>query len=269
MITNKANNMPTAVILAGGLGTRISEESYLRPKPMIEIGGKPILWHIMKHYHHHGVKNFIILAGYKQQVIKEYFANYFLHTSDITFDFSQTGHVQIVNKQNAENWRVSVVDTGLNTMTGGRIKRVRDYLSPDKPFFLTYGDGVSDVDINALLDFHRKHGKLATLTGIQPEGRFGIMDIAGDEIKSFREKSKSDTGWINGGFMVLEPKVIDYIADDETTFEREPLESLADEGELMCYRHNGFWKCMDTLRDKESLDKMWNENNAPWKSWSE
>lgn len=261
------NKMPTAVILAGGFGTRISEESHLRPKPMIEIGGKPILWHIMKHYHSFGVKDFIILAGYKQHVIKEYFANYFLHTSDITFDFSQPGQVQIVNKQSSEDWRVSVVDTGLNTMTGGRIKRVKNYLDPDRPFFLTYGDGVSDVDIASLLDYHKKHGRLATLTGIQPEGRFGIMDIEGDDIKSFREKSKSDTGWINGGFMVLEPKVIDYIEGDETSFEREPLERLAEEGQLTCFRHSGFWKCMDTLRDKEALEKMWLSGTAPWKTW--
>lgn len=259
--------MPTAVILAGGFGTRISEESHLRPKPMIEIGGKPILWHIMKHYYGHGVRDFIILAGYKQQVIKEYFANYFLHTSDITFDFTNPRQPQVVNRRNAESWRVTVVDTGLNTMTGGRIKRIRQYLKEGEPFFLTYGDGVSDVDLRATLAFHKTHGRLATLTAIQPEGRFGIMDIEGDIIKSFREKSKSDTGWINGGFMVLDPAVIDYIDGDATTFEREPLERLSAEGQLMCYRHYGFWKCMDTLRDKETLEKMWATGHAPWMSW--
>lgn len=263
------SEMPTAIILAGGYGTRISEESHLRPKPMIELGGKPILWHIMKHFHHYGVKDFIILAGYKQHVIKEYFANYFLHTSDITFDFSQQGHVQVINKQNSEDWRVTVVDTGLNTMTGGRIKRIKDYLDPDFPFFMTYGDGVADVDIKALLDFHRKHGKLATLTAIQPETRFGIMDLDNDTVLSFREKDKSDVGWINGGFMVLSPKVIDYIDGDDTVFERKPLQTLAHERQLMCYRHNGFWKCMDTLRDKEALEKMLTNNNAPWKTWEE
>ena len=259
--------MPKAVILAGGFGTRISEESHLKPKPMIEIGGKPILWHIMKHYHRYGVKDFIILAGYKQQVIKEYFFNYFLHTCDITFDFSSRDNVQVVHKRNSEDWRVTVVDTGLDTMTGGRVKRIVDYLDDGEPFFLTYGDGVADVDIDALLAFHKEHGKLATLTGIQPEGRFGIMEIFGDTIRSFREKSRSDTGWINGGFMVMEPETLGYIEGDTTTLEREPLERLAAESELMCYRHGGFWKCMDTLRDKEALEKMWSSGEAPWKTW--
>lgn len=261
--------MPKAVILAGGYGTRISEESHLRPKPMIEIGGKPILWHIMKHYHHYGVKDFIILAGYKQHVIKEYFANYFLHSSDITFDFTSRDQLQIVHKRNAEDWRVTVVDTGLDTMTGGRLKRVKDYLADDEPFFLTYGDGVSDVNIDRLLEFHRSHGRLATLTAIRPEGRFGILDTDGDRIKSFREKSTDDTGWINAGFMVLEPRVIDYIDGDHTTFEREPLENLATDGQLMCFRHHGFWKCMDTLRDKQDLEHRLEQNNAPWKVWQE
>lgn len=261
--------MPIAVILAGGFGTRISEESHLKPKPMIEIGGKPILWHIMKHYYHYGVKDFIILAGYKQQVIKEYFSNYFLHTSDVTFDFSSRSQVQIVHKRNSEDWRVTIIDTGLNTMTGGRIKRIKEYLRDGEPFFLTYGDGVADVDIAALLEFHRHHGKSATLTGIQPEGRFGIMDMDSDAIKSFREKSSNDTGWINGGFMVLNKKVLDYLEGDETVLEREPLERLASEGQLMCYRHNGFWKCMDTLRDKESLEEQWNSGHALWKTWEE
>lgn len=263
------STMPKAVILAGGFGTRISEESHLRPKPMIEIGGKPILWHVMKHYFSYGVKDFIILAGYKQQIIKEYFSNYFLHTSDITFDFSSRDQVQIVHKRNAEDWRVTIVDTGLNTMTGGRVKRVKDYLADDEPFFLTYGDGVSDVDLNALLEFHRRHGKIATITGIRPEGRFGMLDMDSDAIRSFREKSASDTGWINGGFMVMNPAVLDYIEGDETVLERTPLETLANRGELMCYRHEGFWKCMDTLRDKEALEAKWKAGNAPWKTWSE
>lgn len=263
----KYSQMPVAVILAGGFGTRISEESHLKPKPMIEIGGKPILWHIMKHFHHYGVKEFIILAGYKQQVIKEYFSNYFLHTSDITFDFSSRDQLQIVHNRNSEDWKVTIVDTGLNTMTGGRVKRIQQYLNPEEPFFLTYGDGVSDIDIDALLKFHKEHGKLATLTGIQPDGRYGILEFDGDSISSFREKKAADAGWINGGFMVLSPKVIDYIDGDATMFEREPLEALATEGQLMCFRHNGFWKCMDTLRDKEALEAHWQTGKAPWKSW--
>lgn len=254
-----------AVILAGGFGTRISEESHLKPKPMIEIGGKPILWHIMKWYSRFGINEFIICAGYKQDMIKEWFANYFIHTSDITFDFTN-GNEVVVHSQHAEPWKVTVVDTGLNTMTGGRIKRVKEYIG-EETFLMTYGDGVSDVDIEALITFHRKGGHLATLTAVQPEGRFGIMDIEGNRIKSFREKSKEDTGWINGGFMVLEPSVIDYIAGDATTFEREPLENLAEENQLDCYKHNGFWQCMDTLRDKEKLERMIADGNAPWIRW--
>lgn len=265
----KEKSMPKAVILAGGFGTRISEESHLRPKPMIEIGGKPILWHIMKHFHRYGVKDFIILAGYKQQVIKEYFYNYFLHTSDITFDFSSREQLQIVHSRNSEDWRVTIVDTGLNTMTGGRLKRVQDYLDDDVPFFLTYGDGVSNVDIAELLRFHNNHGKLATLTAIQPEGRFGVMDIEGDSIRSFREKSVSDTGWINGGFMVLSKEIIKYIDGDSIMLEKEPLEKLASQGELNCFQHDGFWKCMDTLRDKEYLETQWNNKKAPWKTWED
>ena len=251
-----------AVILAGGYGTRISEESHLRPKPMIEIGGMPILWHIMKWYSKFGINEFIICAGYKQDVIKEWFANYFIHTSDITFDFTK-GREVIVHKQNVEPWKVTVVDTGLDTMTGGRIKRVQKYIG-NETFCLTYGDGVCDVDIAALIEFHKQGGRVATLTGVQPEGRFGIMDIEGDQIFSFREKDKEDVGWINGGFMVLEAIVFDYIVGDTTTFEREPLEKLAQIGQLGCYRHYGFWQCMDTLRDKEKLEKMILENCAPW-----
>lgn len=253
------------VILAGGFGTRISEESQFKPKPMIEIGGKPILWHIMKWYSKFGHNEFIICAGYKQQVIKEYFANYYLYNSDITFDFSAGGKVTVHN-DHTEDWKVTVVDTGLNTMTGGRIRRVRDYIG-DESFLMTYGDGLSNVDINASVEFHKQSMVLATLSGVLPEGRFGVMDIEGSKIQSFREKSKDDMGWINGGFMILEPQVIDYITDDAITWEREPLETLASQGQLTCYKHNDFWQCMDTLRDKEKLEKMLVEGNAPWKYW--
>ena len=253
------------VILAGGFGTRISEESHLKPKPMIEIGNMPILWHIMKWYSHFGFNEFIICCGYKQHVIKEFFANYYLHHSDITFDFVDSGK-KIAHKESAEKWKVTVVDTGLNTMTGGRIKRIRNFLG-NESFMMTYGDGVSDVDLDALLKFHKSHGLKATLTGVQPEGRFGALDLEGDHIRSFREKSRDDMGWINGGFMVLEPEVIDYIDGDDTMFEREPLELLADKGQLACYKHKGFWQCMDTLRDKEKLEKLISTNKAPWMAW--
>ncbi|MCQ2427540.1 MAG: glucose-1-phosphate cytidylyltransferase [Clostridia bacterium] len=253
-----------AVILAGGFGTRISEESHLRPKPMIEIGEMPIIWHIMKQYSHFGINEFVICAGYKQSVIKEWFANYFIHTSDITFDF-RSGNTVTVMRQNTEPWVVSVVDTGLRTMTGGRLKRVKKYIG-DETFCLTYGDGVSDVDIGELIKFHKSHGKLATVTAVRPESRFGYLEIADDDsITAFREKSAEDVGWINGGFMCLEPGVIDYIGGDETTFEAEPMEKLAAEGQLVCRRHYGFWQCMDTLRDKEKLEKLWQAGNAPWK----
>ena len=255
------------VILAGGFGTRISEESQFKPKPMIEIGGKPILWHIMKWYSKFGHNEFIICGGYKQEVIKNYFANYYLYNSDVTFDFSNNGKVT-VHSDHTEDWKVTVVDTGLNTLTGGRIKRIGKYLNPDESFLMTYGDGVSDVDINACIDFHNKSKTIATLTGVLPEGRFGVMDIKGDKIDSFREKSKTDMGWINGGFMVLEPKVLDCINGDSTPFEREPLESLAAEGQLSCFKHYGFWQCMDTLRDKEKLERMLEDNQAPWKYWN-
>ena len=250
------------VILAGGFGTRISEESHLKPKPMIEIGDMPILWHIMKQYSHFGFDEFVICAGYKQQVIKEWFSNYFLKTSDITFDFTAENKI-IVHNKHTENWKVTIVDTGLNTMTGGRLKRVKEYIGGET-FLMTYGDGVSDVDINETIKFHKNHGKLATITAIQPEGRFGYIDLTNDEVNSFREKSDHDTGWINAGFMVLEPKVLDYIKDDTIMFEREPMEKIAFEGQMMCYKHTGFWQCMDTLRDKEKLDKLWNSGNAPW-----
>lgn len=254
------------VLLAGGFGTRISEESYLKPKPMIEIGGQPILWHIMKEYSSYGFNEFVICAGYKQQVIKEYFANYYLHRSDITFDFTAQNEM-VVHNNVAEPWKVSIVDTGLNTMTGGRIKRVRDYIGNDT-FMLTYGDGVCDINIKELYDFHKKSGKLATMTAIQPGGRFGTLDIdESNTIERFSEKRKEDGGWINGGYMVIEPQVIDYIDGDQTVFEREPLERLAAEGQLQAYKHDGFWQCMDTLRDKNLLEELLEQNKAPWKIW--
>lgn len=255
------------VILAGGFGTRISEESHLIPKPMIEIGGKPILWHIMKYYSSFGHNEFIICCGYKQYIIKEFFADYYLHMSDITFDFSDSNRVEIHNN-NAEPWKVTLVDTGLNTMTGGRIKRVKDYLK-NEIFMLTYGDGLSNVDINKLIDFHISGKKKATLTAIQPGGRYGKLEInnISNVVSSFEEKKVDDGGWVNGGFMVLNPEVIDYIEGDNTIFEREPLEKLSTMGELIAYRHSGFWQCMDTLRDKEMLEKLWSENKAEWKIW--
>lgn len=254
-----------AVILAGGYGTRISEESHLKPKPMIPIGGKPILWHIMKCYSYYGINEFIICAGYKQDVIKEWFANYFIHTSDITFNFT-SGNEVIVHSKHAEPWKVTVVDTGLDTMTGGRIKRIQKYIG-EETFCLTYGDGVCDVNIADLISFHKQEGHIATLTGIQPEGRFGIITFNGNKVSAFREKSKDDTGWINGGFMVLEPAVFDYIDDDSCIFEQEPLIALAKEEQLDCYKHDGFWQCMDTLRDKEKLEKMITQGVAPWMYW--
>lgn len=254
------------VILAGGFGTRISEESHLIPKPMIEIGEKPILWHIMKYYSSFGHNEFIICCGYKQYVIKEFFADYYLHMSDVTFDFSAENKMEVHNN-NTEPWKVTLIDTGLNTMTGGRIKRVKEYIG-DEPFMLTYGDGVSNVDINQLLSFHKTNGKIATITAIQPGGRFGMLDIdENEQINSFKEKSKEDGGWINGGFMVLNPEIIDYIDGDNTVFEREPLERVANEGQLNAFRHHGFWQCMDTMRDKELLENLWSKNDAPWKVW--
>ncbi len=253
------------VILAGGFGTRISEESQFKPKPMIDIGGMPILWHIMKLYSYYGFNDFIICAGYRQEVIKEWFGNYFLHTSDITFDFSKGDEV-IVHKKHTEPWKVTVVDTGLHTMTGGRLKRIGRFLDGDS-FMMTYGDGVCDVDINKLIEQHKACGKLATLTAVQPDGRFGTMDMEGDYISSFREKNKKDTGWINGGYMILDVKVLDYILGDSMPFEREPLEQLANEGQLSNYKHYGFWQCMDTMRDKIKLEELWNNEKAPWKVW--
>lgn len=253
------------VILAGGFGTRISEESHLKPKPMVEIGEQPILWHIMKYYSEFGFHDFVICLGYKQYVVKEYFADYFLHTSDVTFDLANN-RMEVHNNY-SEPWRVTLVDTGLHTMTGGRIKRIRDYIG-DEPFLLTYGDGVSNVDLNALVEFHKKHGKTATITGVNVGQRFGVLEVDADgAIREFREKNDDDGKIINGGFMVMNPDVFDYIAGDSTVFEKEPLENLAKDGQLMVYRHDGFWKCMDTQRDKMQLEQMWTEGKAPWKIW--
>lgn len=255
-----------AVILAGGLGTRFSEETSLRPKPMIEIGGKPILWHIMKMYSNHGINDFIICCGYKGYMIKEYFANYFLHTSDITVDMREN-KVE-VHERRAEPWTVTLVDTGEASMTGGRIKRVQRYLDPEEPFLLTYGDGVSDVDIAATIRFHAEHGRMATLTATYPPGRFGAVDIVDGQVHAFTEKPQGDGGMINGGFFVLSPKVLDYIAEDATIWEQEPLKRLAAEGQLMAYPHEGFWQPMDTLRDKINLESLWEAGAAPWKTWA-
>ena len=260
-----------AVILAGGFGTRFSEESYLKPKPMIEIGGMPILWHIMKHYSAYGINEFIICCGYKQQYIKDFFNNYFLHASDVTFDFTNSTNRMKVHKTYTEQWRITVADTGLNTMTGGRLKRIRKYLNPDEPFLMTYGDGVSDVDISELIAFHQSHGKLATLTVVNAGQRFGVikMNKDGRQIASFREKKDTDGNPINGGFMVLDPKVLDYIEGDSTVFEKKPLEKLAKDHQLVGYHHGGFWQCMDAKRDWEILEKLWDSGKAPWKKWEE
>ncbi|CAG1021292.1 glucose-1-phosphate cytidylyltransferase [Methylococcales bacterium] len=251
------------VILAGGLGTRISEESHLKPKPMIEIGGRPILWHIMKIYSHYGINDFVICVGYMGYIIKEYFANYFLHMSNVTFDMAR--NEMIVHEQYAEPWRVTLIDTGPDTLTGGRLLRVRDYLD-NEDFCFTYGDGVTDLDIGALLQFHRAHGKKATVTAIQPPGRYGALDMDGNSVKSFQEKPAGDGAWINGGFFVLKPSVLEYIDDDRTSWESQPLQRLAREGELKAFQHAGFWQAMDTLRDKTHLEDLWNTNPL-WKVW--
>jgi glucose-1-phosphate cytidylyltransferase len=256
-----------AVLLAGGLGTRISEETNVKPKPMVEIGGKPILWHIMKSYSHHGINEFIVCCGYKGYVIKEYFANYFLHMSDVTFDM-QANKMEVHHRY-AEPWRVTLVDTGEDTMTGGRLKRVAPYLQADDAFCFTYGDGLSDVDITRLVEFHRSHGLQATLTATYPPGRFGAIDIHPDQrVASFKEKPKGDGGLINGGFFVLSPKVIDLIEGDQTIWERDPLEKLAGSNQLKAYPHEGFWQPMDTLRDKLHLEELWATGKAPWKLWA-
>ena len=256
------------VILAGGFGTRISEESHLKPKPMIEIGEQPILWHIMKEYSHYGFNEFIICLGYKAHKIQEYFADYFLYTSDVTFDLCK--NEMTVHKNCAEPWKVTLVNTGLNTMTGGRVKRIQEYVG-NEPFMLTYGDGVSDVNIKELVEFHKKHGKIATVTAVNVGQKFGVLAVDGNnQITSFREKRDNDGDVINGGYMVLNPEVFNYINNgDETVFEQEPLENLAKDGELMAYKHNGFWKCMDTQRDKMQLEDMWKSGNAKWKTWED
>lgn len=254
------------VILAGGFGTRISEESHLKPKPMIEIGDYPILWHIMKYYSAYGFNDFVICCGYKQYVIKEFFADYYLHMSDVTFDFTEENKM-IIHNNMSEPWKVTLVDTGLNTMTGGRIKKIGKYLNGER-FMLTYGDGVSNVNLNKLLEYHESHGRKVTLTAIQPGGRYGKLDISSNGIiKGFEEKAIEDGGWVNGGFMVLENEVLSYIEGDSTIFEREPLETLVEENQLAAYKHEGFWQCMDTLRDKEKLEGLWNSGDAPWKIW--
>lgn len=257
------------VLLAGGFGVRISEESQYKPKPMVDIGGMPILWHIMKEYAFYGHTDFIICAGYKQHVIKEWFADYFLNSSDVTFDYRGGKNEMTVHTSRTEPWRVTVVDTGLHTMTGGRIKRIRPYVG-DEPFLMTYGDGVCDVDINKLIDFHRQHGKTATLTAVLQDQSKGVLDIGGDNaVKSFREKKQADSSPINAGYMVLQPEIFNYIEGDTTVFEREPLEKLAADGQLMSYMHRGFWQCMDNLREKETLDKLLAAGMAPWKKWED
>lgn len=254
------------VILAGGFGTRISEESHLKPKPMIEIGERPILWHIMKIYSSYGFNDFVICLGYKGYCIKEYFAHYFLHESDVTFDF-RSENARVVHTHSAEPWSVTLVNTGIETMTGGRVRRVKEYIG-NEPFLLTYGDGVSDVNIDELVSYHNKHGKLATVTSIQPAGRFGALDLdSNNTVHGFQEKPKGDGAWVSGGFFVLQPEIFDYLHDDTTVFEREPLECLAKDSQLIAYKHTGFWQPMDTLRDKNYLEELWKSGTAPWKTW--
>lgn len=257
------------VLLAGGLGTRISEESEFRPKPLVEIGGKPILWHIMKSFAYYGHDEFIICAGYKQYAIKEWFANYFIDSCDISFDYRNQKEERIIIECHAEPWKVTVVDTGLNTMTGGRIKRIQRYVG-NEPFLMTYGDGVCDVDVNSLIEFHKNHGRIATLTAVLQDQSKGVLDIGGDNaVKSFREKKATDGAPINAGFMVLNPQIFEYINGDETIFEKEPLERLAEEGQLMSYMHKGFWQCMDNIREKNMLEKYLESGKAPWKKWND
>ena len=262
-ISMKENTCMKAVILAGGLGTRLSEETVIRPKPMVEIGGHPILWHIMKIYSHHGINDFIVCLGYKGYMIKEYFANYYLHMSDVTFDLS-TGKAEI-HQNTAEPWKVTLVDTGEHSMTGGRIKRIRDYI--DGTFCMTYGDGVSNVDITSLVEFHKKQNTYATVTAVQPPGRYGAIEIQGNRVEHFKEKPSGDGAWVNGGFFVLEPEVFNYIDGDSVIWEAEPLENLSRDGQLSVYKHHGFWQSMDTLRDKNYLESLWQGNRAEWKVW--
>lgn len=254
-----------AVILAGGLGTRISEETSVKPKPMIDIGGRPILWHIMKIYSNFGINDFIVCCGYKGYVIKEYFANYFLHMSDVTFDMQK--NIMHVHQQNAEPWNVTLVDTGDDSMTGGRLKRIHNYIKDEEAFCFTYGDGVANININELVNFHRAHGRLATVTAVQPPGRYGALDLDIDIVRGFIEKPKGDGGWINGGFFVLSPKCLDFISSDATIWESEPLTKVAGLGELRAFHHDGFWQPMDTLRDKTYLEELWSGGEAPWKVW--
>lgn len=257
--------MPKVLILAGGLGTRLSEETTIKPKPMVEIGGKPILWHIMKIYSSYGFNEFVILCGYKGHVIKEYFSNYFLHQNDMTIDLKKN-EIDYFNNV-SEDWKITLIDTGELTMTGGRIKRAKSYIN-NETFLLTYGDGVSDVNIKEAYEFHKKHKKQLTVTAIQPEARYGILDIKNDtDVKGFLEKPKGESGWINGGFFVCEPSIIDYITDDTTIFERDPMQKIAQNGEMKAFKHEGFWQCMDTIRDKTKLQEMWESNDAPWKLW--
>ncbi len=266
MIEKRGDKQLKVVILAGGFGTRISEESHLKPKPMIEIGEKPILWHIMKIYSYYGYNDFIVCLGYKGYLIKEYFAHYFLHESDITFDFREN-NAQIIHNQHAEPWKVTLVNTGIETMTGGRVKRIKSYVD-GQPFMLTYGDGVADVNIQELVNYHNHHGKIATVTSVQPSGRFGALELSDEnQVLGFQEKPRGDGNWINGGFFVLQPEVFDYIEGDQTIFERDPLERLAKNAQFMAYKHYGFWQPMDTLRDKNYLDKLWKTGTAPWKIW--
>lgn len=253
-----------AVILAGGLGTRLAEETVIRPKPMVEIGGNPVLWHIMKLYSTHGINDFIVCLGYKGYIIKEFFANYFLHSSDVTIDLEK--NKLEIHQNKVEPWRITLVDTGHQSQTGGRLKRIHRYLDNDA-FCMTYGDGVSDIDITALIDFHRGHGRLATVTAIQPPGRWGLLELNDQKVAGFQEKPQGDGGWINGGFFVLSPKVLEYISGDEMLWEKEPMTRLAAEDELIAYRHHGFWQAMDTLRDKTYLEDLWQQGRAPWKSW--
>lgn len=259
-------NFMKAIILAGGLGTRISEESSTKPKPMITVGGKPIIWHIMKMYSHHGINDFVICCGYKGYMIKEYFANYFLHMSDVTYDVENNS--MRVHEKRVEPWKVTLVDTGENTMTGGRLGRIAEYIKDEESFCMTYGDGVSDVDISSTINFHKQHGKLATITGVMPSGRFGALDIRNQQVVSFTEKPKGDGAVINGGFFVLSPRVLSLIKGDKTIWEQEPLIQLAQEGQLMAFEHKGFWQPMDTQRDHHFLEELWNSGDAPWKKWS-
>lgn len=254
------------VILAGGFGTRISEESALRPKPMIEIGGRPILWHLMKIYSHYGLTEFVVCCGYKGYMIKEYFANYFLHMSNVTIDLKKNS--MEVLQQYAEPWKITLIDTGESSMTGGRLKRVAEYLNPDEDFCFTYGDGLSDIDLGSLINFHRQHKRLATVTAVAPPGRYGVLDIQNSFVKNFTEKPKGDGAFINGGFFVLNPKVLKYIDGDASVWEKEPLENLARDGQLAAYEHHGFWQPMDTMRDKLHLEELWSSNSAPWNKWS-